>query len=586
MDKFLKKIGSGFKKVGQKYKEISSKNPSLDTVLTISGVIIFSFLVVYLCQDAMNGSVITIATNKAEESYYEKNYDIAEAEYQKLQEGDEWPIYKVKLAGVKSVKGEYVQSNILLEEAFDKRNELIEKNGNKEYNDVDGDLGNEIAFTALMNGDYGRSLEYGEIFRAKNKSNKSLDRTMFTIYMVNNMTDKAKEIIESYQVDRESAYDLALYARMYMLVDNWDKGFKTLKEAWYKDKDEIKVYDVIAQIAAYNRNDVIEKIAKLSKDNPKEVVYKVWLTKCYSMLEETTEEANNLLKEIENENLGTIAFKTVKSKIYQHSDRQAEAEGILNSIINSDNTSYIRYHTAALYYLDMGDYDKAFELCKQSILENKDYPDNYSFLIPEIMMKKEQSEVAEPYFRTALLKEPFNYNIMIKIADYYNYTENNLDKAYEYYNLASLVRPNDAEINYNMALIKLNQSRVNDAIKLLENCIKIDETTGKYHRTLGTVYLDEEKNEEAIKEIREAYAVDKSDIRTLNNAGIYYISIEGDVERGMSNLEGAYNRITSTVDEETKNTITENYNKAKEIYDAYKRNDRASINIPNFTLLY
>lgn len=42
----------------------------------------------------------------------------------------------------------------------------------------------------------------------------------------------------------------------------------------------------------------------------------------------------------------------------------------------------------------------------------------------DIMIKKGEPNLAEPYFRTALVKEPFNYNIMLKVANYYEYTMN------------------------------------------------------------------------------------------------------------------------------------------------------------------
>ena len=44
--------------------------------------------------------------------------------------------------------------------------------------------------------------------------------------MVNGQRDKANNIIKEYDVDEESSYDLALYARMNMLVDDWDKGYE------------------------------------------------------------------------------------------------------------------------------------------------------------------------------------------------------------------------------------------------------------------------------------------------------------------------------------------------------------------------
>lgn len=73
-------------------------------------------------------------------------------------------------------------------------------------------------------------------------------RQWFTVYLVNGDKDKAKEMVELYPVDTESASDLAISARINMLVDDFDEGFTLLKDAWYKDKNEVKVFDVIAQI--------------------------------------------------------------------------------------------------------------------------------------------------------------------------------------------------------------------------------------------------------------------------------------------------------------------------------------------------
>lgn len=586
MNKVLSGIKKVFENIGTAYKKVSSKDARVDSIVTIAGVMLFAFLVMFTCQKIMGANAISIATNKAEESFFEGDYDAAIAEYEKLQEGEEWPIYTAKIAEIYSVKGNFEKSNGLLEEVYKKRNDLIDKNGKAEYNDRDGELGNLIAFTFLMNGENKKAIEYGEVFMSQNLSDKNLERTMFTIYMVNEEKDKANKIIEDYKVDEESSYDLALYARMNMLVDNWDKGYELLKDAWYKNKDEIKVFDVIAQISSYNRDTVIMQLTELSEANPDEVAYKVWLAKCYSMLEETTEEANRLIDEVKDKEVGNVVFKTIIAKVYQHSGNNEEAEKILNGIIESDKNSFLGYHTAAWYYFDMGDYDKAFELCKKSILENKDYPDNYGFLIPEIMIKKEQSKVAEPYLRIAIEKEPFNYNIILKIADYYWYTTQDADKAYEYFKLASLIKPNDPGIYYNMAMIKINAGENAEAIELLKKATKLDETSTKYYRTLGVVYLNEGKSAEAISAIRSAYSVDKSDLLTLNNAGCFYISIEGDIERGMVNLQAAYDGLNSSTDVDIRNSITENYQKAKTLYDAYNKKDGSKLTVPEFTLFY
>lgn len=564
------------------------KRKEFKPVLVLISFLIIALIITNLSQAFQKKDDMTtvITTNKAEEYYYKGEYDNSVNEYEKLQQNEEWPIYTVKMAEVLSVSGDIDKSNNLLVESVVKRNELIDKNGLENYVDRDAELGNYITITALMNGDYQKALEYGEYFMKDDSDSKILQRTMFTVYMANGKIDQAKTMIDEYKVDEESSYDLALYAKMNMLVDQWDKGFGLLKQAWYKNKDEIKVYDVIAQASAYNRNDIIMKIMELNSKEPNELCYKVWLIKCYSMLEETTDEANKLLDEVKDQDLGQTVFKTVIAKIYQHSGKNEEAEDLLKEVISSEEESYIGYHMSSWYYLENGDYDKAFEYCEKSILLNKDYPDNYGSLVPEIMTKSKDDRVIEPYYRTAIEKEPFNYNIVLNVADYYSNTQGNIDKAFSCFQLASLLKPNDPEIYYKMAMVKLTEGDTEKAVELINKSITIDETVPKYHRTLGTIYMNNGKTDEAIKEIRKAYDVDKNDILTLNNAGCYYISISGDIKRGMINIKAAYDGLKESTDQETRNIIQDNFNKAKALQDAYNNYDGAEIKIPEFQLFY
>ena len=573
---------------GKILKSKIANHKEFSSILTIIGVLLFAVIIIYSCKLATKKEDVTavITTNKAEEYYYMGEYDKAVYEYEKLQQDEEWPIYKVKMAEVESVSGKIDKSNNLLAESVVKRNEILDKNGRENYEIKDAELCNYVTTTYLLNGAYDKALEYGEFFMQDNLDNKELERTMFTVYMANGKIDKAKTIIDEYNVDEESSYDLALYAKMNMLVDQFDKGFELLRKAWYKNKDEIKVFDVIAQASAYNKNDVIMRIMDLSLKNPDEVCYKVWLVKCYSMDQVTTNEANTILDQIKDEDLGQTVFNTVIAKIYQHSGKKEEAEKLLKNIRINGEESYIGYHMMSWYYLENGDYDKAFEYCEKSILANKDYPDNYGSLIPEIMTKSKDGKIIEPYFRTAIVKEPFNYNIVLNIADYYWNTKENIDKAYSYLEFASLLKPNDPEIYYKMAMIKLTQGDSTKAIELINKCVLLDGTAPKYHRTLGTIYMNEGTTDSAINEIRKAYDVDKNDILTLNNAGCYYISISGDIKRGMINIQAAYDGLKDSTDQDTKTTIQNNYNMAKAMQDAYNKHDGAQIKIPEFQLFY
>lgn len=575
-------------KPAKDYKTFLKKNKYTIPAISIICYLIIAVGIAIITKNIMSEEkTVSIATNAAEEAFYNRNYDAAIEEYRKLQEKDEWPIWSVKIAEIYSVKGEFVKSNEILAKAYEARNKVVDSEKDKEKIEAkDRELTNYIVFTYLMNGENKKALEYGELFLSNYPTDKNLLRTMFTVYMVNNEKDKASELVENYPREDETSSDLASLARMNMLVDNWEDGFNLLKDAWYKDKNEVKVFDVIAQITAYDKDRVLSKISKLIKNNPDEVVYKLWMAKIYSMSEESVDQANEIIDSLKDENIDSVNLVLIKSNIYQNSGKITEAEDLLMQIINSQSDSFIGYHTAAWQAYNDGKYNEALNYCKESILKNKDYPDNYGFLIPEIMSKQGKTEEAEPYFRTALYKEPFNYNIIIKIAEYYWNTVQDTNKALYYYDLASKIKPNDAEIYYNMALINVNNQRQDEAIELINKSIKLDGESSKYYRTLGTIYLNQEKNDDAIKAIRNSYSINKNDILTLNNAGCYYISIEGNVERAMTNLKAAYDGINEKTDIKDKEIITDNYNKVKELYDAYNKNDGATLQVPDLKLFY
>ena len=372
------------------YRKFINKNPEVESAITIFLVMLFSFLVIAMCKSALgDATVITsITENPAEDYFYKKEYDKAIKEYDKLQEEEEWPLNLVKEAEVYSVKGEYKISNRLLNEASQKRNKLIDEQGRLKYEDLDGELGNYIAFTALMNGDYKKALEYCELFLKDNKDNKELERTLFAIYLVQGNKEEAKETLKDYNLDKEASNDLALYGKMNMLVDNYDEAFSNLKDSWDKNKDEIKVFDIIEEMADNNMEDTIKKITVLSQKNPKEKAYKVWLAKCYSMDKSKVDKGIEIIEELKDEELGNSMFKSISAQIEKNAGNKEESENIIKSIIDRKEKTYVDYNIEGQYYFDNKEYDKALEACKQSIIKNGEYSDNYGVLMTDIMIGK------------------------------------------------------------------------------------------------------------------------------------------------------------------------------------------------------
>ncbi len=438
-----------------------------------------------------------------------------------------------------------------------------------------------------MNKDYKGALKDGQDALTSYPKDTKIIKTMFTVYMANNDLKSASDLISNYPVNKKSAYDMAEYSRMMMIVGRWDEGTNLLKNAWAIDKDEYKIYDVLSQSYSYNKDILMQKLTELSVKNPNDISYKMWLAKIYSLSPDTSEQANILLNSINKENCGKIEVNLIKASILQNTNQVSKSDSLLNSVIKKYPEDYRVLHTAGWYYLNKKDYSKALQYCKESIVKNKDYPDNYCFLMPEILKAQGKSIEGEPYFRIAMSKEPYNYNIMLNVANFYWITSQNIDKSIDYFKLAEIIKPSDSEIKYSMANVYLNAQKDAEAIGLLNQCIKLDASIPKYHRMLGTVYLTEKNGAEAIKEIRLAYQADLQDILTLSNAGCYYITFEADLTRGIYNLQKAAEGITATTDAYVKEKISDNYAKAKKLQSDYsngKSNEK--FQIPEFTLFY
>jgi predicted Zn-dependent protease len=520
-------------------------------------------------------SKYVITDNTAEELYFKGEYDKAIEEYNKLTLEDEKEgLWYAKISEVYSVKGDIENSRHYLQKAY-------------EAGANNAEVINYVVFTEMMNKDYMQALSQGEEALKQFPKDKKLIKTMFTVYMANNNLEKAQELVKTYPVSSTSAYDRAEYARMLMMIGNKEEGFRILRTAWFIDKDEYKVYDILAQLSLYNRDELLEYISNLSNEQPENIAYKMWLTKIYSMNESAAAQAEKILQEMEKEDTGKLVIKLIKAKVLQNLGRNEEAEKLLAEVIENNKDDYRSLHTAGWYYFEKGDYLKADEYCRQSIIKNKDYTDNYGFLMPEILKQQNKTNEGEPYFRTALYKEPYNYNIMITLADYYWHTTKNADKAMDYFKQAEIVMPKEPEIKYSMAFINLSNGSYEEAVKLLKQCISLSDSTAKYHRTLGTVYLLDKKPKEAIEEIRYAYGSDESDILTLNNAGCYYITQDVNLQKGEFNLRKAVEGINDSTDAETASMIKANYQKAKELIDKYKSGkSNETLKIPDFQFFY
>ncbi|MBZ9625124.1 hypothetical protein G9F71_019980 [Clostridium sp. FP2] len=553
-----------------KLKELGVKKIAL--YLVVLSVTVISIIFITITHKRLELSKLV---TEAETHFFAQEYDLAREKYIELAKKDvRSPKWNIKIAEIYSVENDF-------------KNSLKYIDISKKYKSIDGESYNSIIFTEFINGEYDAALKDGELALSKYPKDKKLIKTMFTVYMGNKKIQIANDLMARYPVDTKSSYDTAEYSRMLMLVGKWEEGYIQLKNAWKLNKEEYKIYDVLAQVALYNKDSLLQNITALSKKSPNDLSYKMWLAKIYSLSVDTVDEANKLISELSSKNIGGMQIELIKANVCKNMNELEKSDILMQNVILQHPDDYGAYHSAGFYYLYKKDYKKAKEFCNKSIQLNREYPDNYGFLMPEILKEQSAKLAVEPYFRTALTKEPYNYNIMLNLANYYWYKTGNSVKALEYFNLASIIKPQDAEIKYNMALIKLTEGKLEDAIKILKICSKLNEVVPKYHRTLATIYMTKNKAVEAKAEIDSASQGDEKDILTLNNAGCYYITFQQDLEKGFYNISRAYKGLNDSYDDYTKKIIVENYDKAHKLKESYvKGKDNQELKIPEFALFY
>lgn len=538
-------------------KEVNKENEYIGSILTVVLSIVFAFVVLMSIQSIMGDKTVTISNNKAEQYYYDGKFDEAINEYMLMQNDDVWPIWTVKAAEVYSVKGDMAQADNLLREAVVKRDKIMLENGDK-YIEQDKELINQVVFTFYINNELEQAESLGEYYLTTYSKYKPLLKTMFSVYLANGDTKSAEEVVDSYPVDGESAYDLAILAKMQIILGNYDDGLGNLKKSYNLDKNEIKSFDVIMETCEFDKSKLLNEINKLSEENPKEEAYQVWLEKINSLDESNMDLVKVIIDEI-NTNI---------------------------DVDNLDKDSYVYNYIEAWSYYNKGQYDKALEACNAAIVANPEYTNTFGILIPKILIATENSGKVEGYFRTAIYNEPFNYNLITSIGKMYENDLQNYDKAKETFNFALSLNKDEDVLYYNLAFIDLSMENTDEAINDLKKAISINENNYKYYRTLGTVYFNSKDYDKAIESIRKAYSLNEKDVLSLNNAACYYTIVEKDIWRGYSNIESAYNDMPSDLERDLKDLITSNYEAIKKVYDKYVNDESTAINIDNLELAY
>lgn len=528
---------------------------------------------------------IKIAANPAEEAYYNGKYDVSINDYTSLQDKQVWPDSMVSIAKIQTLQGNYIKSNEILQKAYEKRNKVIDTMSSEVDNidSRDKELGNNIIFTYFLNGEYQKAMEFGEFYLNVYPDDSKLQQTMFSIYLGNNEAEKAKKIVKNYKLDRESVNDLLAYAQMNFIIGNYEGALTTLNDAWKIDKNSLAIFDALEMVKS--KSILVDTCVKLQEKNKNEEGYKALLAKSYSLTEDKKDKSLSIIEElkksgIESANIDLLEYNLVK-------DNEEKRDNIIESLVDKyDEDTLVGEYVRAIKSYNNKKYDDAFKYAKKCIVLDKNYNGTYYNLINEIKAAQQKPEGAEPFMLNALYNKTYDYNNLIRNAEYYKGVLKDSNKALHYYELASVIDDKNSEIYYNIGLIQFTNQRVDEAVKSIKKSISVNSKIAKYYRTLGCIYLEKKDSEASIDYIRKAYSIDENDILTLNDAAYYYAVIDNNIDRAMTNIKSAYKGIDDKTSEENKKIITDNYNRIKVAFDSSNRDNSTKSKVSELKLIY
>ncbi len=573
----MKAFNSNFKenKVGDKSKE------NIQSILVLIGSLIFALVMAIGCR-VLFGAEEELILDKEDEIYYSGKYDDALKEYQKKQEGEKWPIWIIKEAEIYSLKEERAQSNALLDKAYRDRSKLEKDKGLDKYKEEDKVLGNYITFTYLMNGDAEKARQYGEDFLMREQNNNSLRETMTVVYLAQNNKNKAKEMVNGYEAD--DSFELAKKADLNMIVNNYEEGYENLQKAYELNKNDIKILDVIENNVSGNREDAIEYLENLYKNDSSNTMIKLALAKAYSVEEKNLNRSLEILNTLSNEERDSLLYDCIQLEINKKQIK--DCTEIIENIITKYEDTYGANYIAGMYYLENKEYKKANDYAIKSSFINKEYSNIYGLLLSNLMQNEEDSNIANAYLRKGLYYSPSNCLIIENVANFYDKVEQKIDLAYYYYRLVSYVDPGRTQNYYHMTNINIIKDELNKAIDNLEKAVKIDKSNDKYFATLGYLYFKEEDIEKGIENTRKAYEINERNIEALNNAAIYYAVCEDDIERAYKNIVSSNELISESNDFIKKEIVDKNYNKLKIGYEQFEDDRYRKIDSSQVELIY
>ena len=267
-----------------------------------------------------------------------------------------------------------------------------------------------------------------------------------------------------------------------------EEGYKDIKELSAKYKKNVKILNVLSQIAQ-NMGDIdttissLKKILLIEKNNIACLIkiYKLLLTK--SLLDEALENINLILR-IEKNNYEATRDKAY---IYFLKNNFSEAKKFIENISNIKDDDYFGHNVKGLIFLKNNNIDVAKDCFENAIKINKQYVDSYNNL-GFCLLELEKLNEAYEIFLKGYNIDTKNIKTLINLGNVLSLQDKILE-AIKIYNQALNLDPNNQEILSNIAICYCRESKVEEAKIYYDKAIKINPHDYKLKYAYCTLHL-------------------------------------------------------------------------------------------------
>lgn len=194
------------------------------------------------------------------------------------------------------------------------------------------------------------------------------------------------------------------------------------------------------------------------------------------------------------------------------------AKNTLTKLFANDKYDPDALFLQGLWYKDQGDNNNALGAFQKTTEYDSDHVDAYI----QLGLLAKDKPIALSYFDNAIRIDSNNYDALMGKAQFFHQAKI-WEAALQVYKIMTYKYPQEADIQYNTALLMIEKGDKDEAIKYLDLAVKIDPQFANAYYYRGTVKETKRQKEAAIADYRQALAFDpelKAALEALNKLGV------------------------------------------------------------------